>query len=57
MENKDIKNWVSEFTDELYKWAYYKTSSSTMAEDLVQDTFLAAAEKMSSFRGDSSPKT
>lgn len=57
MENENLKNWVNEFTNELYKWAYYKTSSTETAEDLVQETFLAAAEKISTFKGDSSAKT
>lgn len=57
MENENLTNWVNEFTSELYKWAYYKTSSIETAEDLVQETFLAAAEKINSFKGDSSPKT
>jgi RNA polymerase sigma-70 factor (ECF subfamily) len=41
----------------MFKWALHKTSSTVVAEDLVQDTFLAAAEKIDSFKGDSSPKT
>jgi RNA polymerase sigma-70 factor (ECF subfamily) len=57
MENENLKNWVNEFTNELYKWAYYKTSSVETAEDLVQETFLAAAEKINNFKGESSAKT
>ncbi len=57
MENESLKNWVNEFTNELYKWAYYKTSSAETAEDLVQETFLAAAEKLNTFKGNSSAKT
>jgi RNA polymerase sigma-70 factor (ECF subfamily) len=57
MKDKDLTDWVNEFTNELYKWAYYKTSSVETAEDLVQETFLVAAQKMDSFKGDSSPKT
>ncbi|MBC7125639.1 MAG: sigma-70 family RNA polymerase sigma factor [Bacteroidales bacterium] len=53
----DLKTWVEEYTPELYKWAYYKTSSVETAEDLVQETFLAAAEKIETFKGASSPKT
>ena len=53
----NLKSWVDEFTDALYKWAYYKTSSVETAEDLVQETFLVAAEKLSSFKGESTPKT
>lgn len=48
---------VSMYTEDLYRWAYHKTSSNEMAEDLVQDTFLVAAEKYSSFEGKSSEKT
>jgi len=57
MENKNISKWVNDFTTELYDWAYFKTSSAVTAEDLVQDTFLVAAEKIDSFNGDSSAKT
>src|SRR6056297_4090964 len=57
MENSSLQQWVNEFTGELYNWAYYKTSSVETAEDLVQDTFLAAAEKINNFKGDSTPKT
>lgn len=54
---KDLENWVNEYTPDLYKWAYYRTSSSETAKDLVQETFLAASERIESFKGDSSPKT
>ncbi len=35
-----IKEWVGEFSDEFYKWAYYKTSDAEASRDLVQDVFL-----------------
>lgn len=57
MENEYLKKWVNEFTTELYKWAYYKTSSNETAEDLVQEVFLVASEKIETFKGDSSAKT
>ena len=57
MEDKRIENWVNEYAADLYSWAQYKISDSETAKDLVQDTFLAASRKISSFRGDSSPKT
>ncbi len=53
----DIAGWVESFSGELYSWALYKVSDPELAKDLVQDTFLAAAEKMESFRGESTPKT
>lgn len=52
-----IENWVNEYGDALFSWAYYKTSSKETAEDLVQDTFLAAFHKLDSFKGKSQPKT
>lgn len=55
MEN--FNSWVKKYTKDLYDWAYYKTSSPETAEDLVQDTFLAATEKLSSFKKESSAKT
>lgn len=52
-----LNSWVADFTDELYSWALYKVSDSELAQDLVQDTFLVAAEKNDNFRGESSAKT
>ena len=52
-----IENWVNQYSDALFSWAYYKTSSKETAEDLVQDTFLAAYHKIDSFKGNSQPKT
>ena len=52
-----FENWVNDFSDELYSWAFYKTTSKETAEDLVQETFLAAYHKIDSFEGKSQPKT
>ena len=52
-----IENWVNEYSEALFSWAFYKTSSRETAEDLVQDTFLAAYNKIDSFKGKSQPKT
>ena len=52
-----LEQWVNQFSDELYSWAFFKTSSKEVAEDLVQDTFLAAFHKIDSFQGKSQPKT
>ncbi len=49
--------WVKIYTDSLYNWAYYKTSSKEVAEDIVQETFLAAYKSMDKFEGKSSPKS
>lgn len=52
-----LENWVSQFSDELFSWAFYKTSSKETAEDLVQETFLSAYRKLATFEGKSQPKT
>lgn len=52
-----VGQWVNQFSDELFSWAFYKTSSKETAEDLVQETFLAAFNKFDSFQGKSQPKT
>lgn len=57
IKSPDIAQWVENFTSDLYAWARYKLSDDELAKDLVQDTFMAAAEKASSFKGESSPKT
>lgn len=56
-KQKIFKEWVDTFTDELFKWALYKTSSRETAEDLVQETFFSAYKAYDSFEGKSSPKT
>ena len=40
-----ITQLVNQYTDELFLWASYKVSDTEQAKDLIQDTFLAAAEK------------
>ena len=54
---KTIKCWVELYSDKLYAWAHYKTSSKETAEDLVQDTFLAAVTSFSKFEEKSNPLT
>ncbi len=49
--------WVDTYGDELFSWALYKTSDKPVAEDLVQETFLAAFLAYKSFKGGSSAKT
>jgi RNA polymerase sigma-70 factor (ECF subfamily) len=53
----DFEKWINLFGDELFKWAFFKTSSKEIAEDLVQETFLAAFHKLDTFQGKSAPKT
>jgi RNA polymerase sigma-70 factor (ECF subfamily) len=57
MEKNLLESLVYLHTKDLYTWAFYKTSRSEVAEDLVQETFLAAAEKIEAFKEKSSAKT
>jgi len=52
-----ISQWVTDYSDEMFSWAYYKTSSKELAEDLVQESFLSAVKYLDSFRKESNPKT
>ncbi len=53
----EVGNWFTEFGDELYSWAVYKTASKETAEDLVQETLLSAFKAFDSFKVGSNPKT
>lgn len=59
MENlvADLAEWVEKYTGDLYSRALHKVSDPELAKDLVQDTFLAASEKIGEFKGDSMPRT
>lgn len=52
-----LSEWVELYGDDLYRWTYYKVSNQEAAEDLVQDTFLAAFNGYDQFQGNSNPKT
>lgn len=51
------KNWVERYADDLYGYAITKCSSSDLAEDFVQDTFLSALKAIDNFKGNSSERT
>jgi RNA polymerase sigma-70 factor (TIGR02943 family) len=52
-----IKCWVELYSDNLYSWALHKTSSKETAEDLVQETFMAAVQSFGKYEGKSNSKT
>jgi RNA polymerase sigma factor (sigma-70 family) len=49
--------WVKMHADYLYAFAVKRVSDEDLARDLVQDTFLAALQKVESFEGQSSERT
>lgn len=50
-------NWVNAHADYLYAFAITRLNDDEQAKDLVQETFLAALEKVKSFEGKSSERT
>ncbi|MFT6177308.1 MAG: RNA polymerase sigma-70 factor (ECF subfamily), partial [Bacteroidia bacterium] len=52
-----ISSWLDNFGDDMYSWAYYKTSSRETAEDLVQDSMLSAYKSFDKYKPGSNPKT
>ena len=55
--NKAIENSINQYSNALYKRAYFKTSNKEAAEDIVQETFIAALKNVEKFKGNSSVKT
>ena len=53
----DPAGWVDEHGDYLYRYAFARVGRAEVAEDLVQETFLAALRALDSFAGRSSERT
>lgn len=53
----DPYQWVILYSDYLYAYAFTRINDEEQAKDLVQETFLAALEKISNFKGNSSERT
>lgn len=51
------KQWVERYADYLFTFASVRVKDKDLACDLVQDTFLAALERLDNFAGNSSEKT
>ena len=49
--------WVDEYGDMLYRFASYLLKDHDLAEEIVQETFLAALKSKDAFKGQSSEKT
>lgn len=53
----DPGQWVDKYGDTLYSYALFRMEDKSLAEELVQETFLAALGSLDSFKGKSSLKT
>ncbi|MDA8361645.1 MAG: sigma-70 family RNA polymerase sigma factor [Gammaproteobacteria bacterium] len=51
------EKWLDRHGDELYRHAYFRIRDATAAEDLVQETLLAAWRARAGFRGASQERT
>jgi RNA polymerase sigma-70 factor (ECF subfamily) len=51
------RQWVSQHADFLYAFALVRVDDEELARDLVQETFLAALERLDRFEGRSSERT
>ncbi|WP_143310123.1 sigma-70 family RNA polymerase sigma factor [Chitinophaga vietnamensis] len=49
--------WVQRYADDLYRFALSRTGDNALAQDLVQETFLAALQAQAQFKGESSEKS
>jgi RNA polymerase sigma-70 factor (TIGR02943 family) len=53
----DPRRWVSIYADYLYAFARKRIDDEELVKDLVQETFLAALQKINNFEGKSSERT
>lgn len=53
----DPAEWLDRHGDALYRYAYVRTRNASLAEDLVQDTLLAALAAARSYSGAASERT
>lgn len=51
------KKWVDLYSDYLYNYTITRVSDKDIAQDLVQDTFLAGLKSMKNFKGEASERT
>jgi len=57
LKSPDCAAWLDEHGDYLYKYAIFRLRDETAAEDVVQETFLAALKAYEKFEGRGSERT
>lgn len=59
MSNHQINpnKWIDLYSDYLFNYTISRVSDREIAQDLVQDTFLAALKSMKNFKGEASERT
>ena len=56
-EASDPTEWLDLYGDYLYRYAMFRLRNATLAEDLVQETLLAALQSRDRYRGNSQERT
>lgn len=56
-QDNDSITWLDQYGDALYRYARASVKNSFIAEDLIQETLLAAYRSRESFSGQSTIKT
>jgi RNA polymerase sigma-70 factor, ECF subfamily len=56
-QSSDPESWVDKYGDYLFRYALFRIRDPQVAEDLVQETFLAALQSRDRFAGQSSERT
>ncbi|WP_176371454.1 RNA polymerase sigma factor [Litchfieldia alkalitelluris] len=51
-KKKLINDWYHKYSDDIYKFIFFMTRDSQLAEDMLQETFLKAFTHLNSFNGD-----
>lgn len=57
MSGSDPEGWVETHGDVLFRYALARLGNATAAEDVVQDTLVAALRSRETFRGESAERT
>jgi len=55
--NTDPNTWVDAYSDLLFRYAIVRVNDEQLAEDMVQETFLAGLKNLNSFQGKSTELT
>jgi RNA polymerase sigma-70 factor (ECF subfamily) len=55
--NLSAQNWAGDYGDSLYRYAISAVGDSVLAEELVQETYLAGIEAIDKFKGNSAVKS
>lgn len=56
-KSQAVSDWVDQYGDDLYRFAFARLRDQTSAEDVVQEAFIAAFKSLNEFRSESTVKT